>query len=216
MLLNVFHAAADNGYAVSLTGAFGLGYGLGSEDAQSLLSETGSEETGVIASEVWRVDLAAKIPVPETVLGVVLDLALGTSAFSVAGYNSEGVPLAGCLFSVLSLDIASLLSLDWTLPDGLLNVQAGPFVGFNLGDGRIVMNTAGVSSSYTVSADELGLFSFGALVNAGYKLELGPGALDVGLKIGYRAASVQGFIGEEPQYVHIITPYIFAGYSVGL
>ncbi|MCK5153098.1 MAG: hypothetical protein KAQ93_01965 [Spirochaetales bacterium] len=201
--------------AYGLSGSFGLGYGFGegADLAKDALLETGSDSSKIISNELWQIDIFAQWPI-STEFGAILDVSIGPLAFAVLGYNATGEAVEGLSYSYLNMDIAALLSYNLSLWKGIFSAMAGPLLGFRLGEGQVLLKSEDVTSKYTVPGDQMLNASLGGMIGTGYAIPLGPGFIDLGLKITYHYSSVQGFLTEYPTPVNIITPSISIGYSL--
>ncbi len=197
-----------------ISGAFGYGYGLGkgADLAKDALMETGAESGRVSGYEVWQADVFTQWSVTAR-FGAVLDISGGPLAFASLGYDAEGKAAEGRSYSYFNLDTAVLLSFNLEFRRGVVFAMIGPLLGFRLGDGHVSLESKGVTATYIVPRDQMLNASLGGMLSTGYSLLMGPGYIDLGLKITYHYSSAQGFLTKDSIPVHIIAPSVFAGYS---
>ncbi len=197
-----------------ISGAFGSGYGFGkgADLAKDALLETGAESGRAAGYEVWQVDVFTQWSVTAR-FGAALDISGSPLAFAALGYNAEGKAVEGRSYSYFNLDTAVLLSFNLEFRRGVVFAMIGPLLGFRLGDGHVSLKSKGIASTYVVPRDQMPNASLGGMLSTGYSLLMGPGYIDLGLRITYHYSSVQGFLTQDSIPVHIITPSVFAGYS---
>ena len=199
----------------SVTGSFSLGYGMGegAETAKGAFLETGADTALITGAELWQAEAFAGWPLGRRFcldLGVVL----GPSGFAVVGRDPAGNPVEGRRYSSMNLDAAVLASFEWPVQSGLAYFGLAPFFGFVLAGGQVVLKTDGVTSRYSVPADEMTEASLGGMLRGGYSLPAGLGYLTAGLKITYRYTTVKGFLTDDTVPLHLVTPSVSLGYSL--
>ncbi|NOY07822.1 MAG: hypothetical protein GXP33_03155 [Spirochaetes bacterium] len=197
-----------------ISGAFGCGYGFGkgADLAKDALLETGAESARAAGYEVWQIDVFTQWSLTAR-FGAALDISGGPLAFAALGYNAEGKPAEGRSYSYFNIDSAALVSFNLEFHSGVFFAMIGPLLGFRTGDGHVFLKSNGVTSAYIVPGDQMLNASLGGMLSSGYSLSMGPGYIDLGLKITYHYSSAQGFLTHDSIPVHIIALSVFAGYS---
>ena len=205
---------------VGASALFGLGFGTGegADLARAALTETGSVKSLAAGHETWQADLFARLPL-NSEFDAIFDIAVGPVAFAVSGFNDAGKAVESRSYSYYNMDIAALASYQWKTNEKIiLDVAAGLFAGVRVSDGLVLLRSEGLESRYTVPAetmsDDKPGISFGGIIQPCCHVPLGPGFVDAGIKLFYRFSSVQGFLSDDFILAQIITPYIFAGYSI--
>jgi len=197
-----------------VSASFGLGCGMGEgiSPAKEALLETGSDSAKIAGAESWAAEVFALWPVSGD-FGVGLDLSLSPLAFALLGFDAARNPAEGVRYSYLSLNIAPLASYSRDFHTGLLSVMAGPLLGIQLTDGQVTGKTEDAEYRYSVPLGSMLRASLGGMLKAQYSVRLGPGFLDLGILLTYHYSSVRGYLTDDLVPVHILTPFITAGYS---
>ncbi len=201
--------------AYGISGSFGLSYGAGEGSiiAINSLLETGSHSSRISGTEVWGIDLFSQWLINKK-FGAELNLSVSPLSFSVLGYDDSGKAEKGIRYSFLNMDTAILVFYRRNIGTGFLSVTAGPLLGVRLGDGIVLLNSENVTAQYTVTGKQLPSASLGAFLSGRYSYSVGPGFIDLGLKISYHYTSVKGLLTEESVNVNIIAPMLSVGYSL--